>query len=57
MNTFHKVLQKRNPYQYKNRRRSPEPTPASLLYPPKIYIKENEGSMLVSVCASTVYAV
>jgi hypothetical protein len=28
------VVEKRNPYKSKNRRRLPEPTPASLLYPP-----------------------
>jgi uncharacterized protein YraI len=33
-NTFHNVVEKRNPYQSKNRRQRPEPTPASLLYPP-----------------------
>jgi hypothetical protein len=31
--TFHNVVEKRNPYKSKNRRRHPEPTPASLLYP------------------------
>jgi len=33
-NTFHNVVEKRNPYQSKNRRRRPEPTPASLFCPP-----------------------
>jgi hypothetical protein len=33
-NTFHNVVEKRNPYQSKNRRRRPESTPASLLFPP-----------------------
>jgi len=33
-NTFHNVVEKRNPYEFKNRRRRPEPTPASLLCPP-----------------------
>jgi len=32
-NTFHNVVEKRNPYQFKNRRRRPEPTPASPLCP------------------------
>jgi hypothetical protein len=32
-NTFHNVVEKRNPYQSKNRRRRPEPTLASLLSP------------------------
>jgi len=34
MNTFYNVVEKRNSYQFKNRRRRPEPTPASLLCPP-----------------------
>jgi len=33
-NTFHNVVEKRNPYQSKNRCRRPEQTPASLLWPP-----------------------
>jgi hypothetical protein len=33
-NTFHNVVEKRNPYKSKNRRRRPEPTSASLLCPP-----------------------
>jgi len=33
-NTFHNVVEKRNPYQFKYPRRHPEPTPASLLCPP-----------------------
>jgi hypothetical protein len=32
--TFHRVVEKQNPYQNKNRRRRPDPTPASLLCPP-----------------------
>jgi hypothetical protein len=32
--TFHIVVEKRNPYRSINRRRLPEPTPASLLSPP-----------------------
>jgi hypothetical protein len=31
-NTFQNVAEMRNPYKYKNRRRRPEPTLASLLY-------------------------
>jgi hypothetical protein len=30
----HNVVEKRNPYEFKNRYRRPEPTPASLLYLP-----------------------
>jgi hypothetical protein len=33
MNTFHNVVEKRNLYQSQNRRRRPEPTPASLWCP------------------------
>jgi hypothetical protein len=33
-NMFHNVVEKRNPYEFKKRYRRPEPTPASLLYPP-----------------------
>jgi hypothetical protein len=33
-NTFHILVEKRNAYQSKNRRRRPVPTTASLLYPP-----------------------
>jgi hypothetical protein len=33
-NMFHNVVEKRKPYEFKNRYRRPEPTPASLLYPP-----------------------
>jgi len=32
-NTFRNVVEKRNTYQSKNRRRRPKPTLASLLYP------------------------
>jgi len=32
--TFHNVVAKQNPYQFKNRRRRPEPTLAPLLCPP-----------------------
>jgi hypothetical protein len=31
--TLQNVVEKGNPYQYKNRRRRPEPTLASLLFP------------------------
>jgi len=31
-NTFRNDVEKRNPYQYKNRRRRTKPTPASLLW-------------------------
>jgi hypothetical protein len=33
-NTFHNIVEKRNPHQSKNRRQHPEPTPASLFCPP-----------------------
>jgi hypothetical protein len=33
MNTFHNVVEKRNPYQYKYRRQRPEPTPVSFYSP------------------------
>jgi hypothetical protein len=33
-NTFHNVVEKRNPYSSKNRCRRPEPTTASLFCPP-----------------------
>jgi hypothetical protein len=59
-NTFHNVVENRNPYQYTNRRRRPEPTPASLFVSAVQYIistKDGEGGMLVSAHASTVYAV
>jgi len=60
MNTFHNVVEKRNPYQSKNRRRRPEPTPALLLCPPyniSYLSRDSEDSMLVSAHAPTVYAV
>jgi len=54
-NTFHNIVDKRNPYKSKNLRWRPEPTPSSLLCPPyNISVKENEGNMLVSLHASTV---
>jgi hypothetical protein len=57
--TLHDVLEKRNPYQSKNRRRRPKQTLASLLSGVQciISIKESEGTKLVSEHASTVYAV
>jgi len=50
---------KPKPYQTKNRRRCPKPTPASLLCPPQnvTSIKDSEGSMVGSTHASTVYSV
>jgi hypothetical protein len=55
--TFHNVVEKRNPYQSKNRFRRPEPTPVSLLCPPyNISIMASEGTTLVSAHASMVYA-
>jgi hypothetical protein len=32
-NTFHNDMDKKNPYQFKSRRRRPEPTPASFSSP------------------------
>jgi MarR-like DNA-binding transcriptional regulator SgrR of sgrS sRNA len=58
-NTFRNVVEKRNRYQCKIRRRHPKPMLASLLCPVQyiISMKDSEGSMLVSPHASTVYAV
>jgi hypothetical protein len=57
-NTFHNVVEKRNPYQSKNQLRRPDPTPASLLCTLYniSYVKDSDGSVLVSAHASTVYA-
>jgi hypothetical protein len=52
--TFHNVVEKRNPYRSVNRRRLPEPTPASLLSPPynMSSIKVRDGLIMATAHAS-----
>jgi len=48
MNTFHNVMENRKPHQSKYRRRRPEPTPASLLFP--LYSKSYLSRRMKTVC-------
>jgi len=50
-------VKKQSLYQFRKRRRRPEPTPSSLCPPYNILIKDSNGSMQVSAYVSAVYAV
>jgi hypothetical protein len=47
-NTFLNVVEKRNPYQSKNRRRRPEPTPASVSSP--VYNTSYQSTKVKAIC-------